>query len=298
MIDAHQYYIGPAGWSYKDWEGIVYPPNKGKNFSKLQYISQFFTTVEINSSFYKPPSSTVTEKWVNEVKENPQFFFTYKLWQEFTHNRDTHALNQNERLAKTGLDPLLENGKLGATLIQFPWSFENSVENQLWITKLCEIFKAYFPVIEIRHESWNTPETFQYLKEKEIGFANIDQPVIGKSIGLTAEITGEVAYLRLHGRNYKNWFNENQNAADRYNYLYSQQELKEITDTLNLLIENSSKTYIIFNNHYRGQAVVNALQTMFFLKSKKVNTPPSLVMHYDELANIAKTTTTSQMSIF
>ena len=292
-------YIGAAGWSYKDWEGIVYPSTKKKNFSQLKYISKFFNTVEINSSFYRPPAPHTTKNWVKLVAENLNFSFSCKLWQKYTHDRKTLPTLNDEKMVKSGLDPLLESGKLGALLVQFPWSFKNEKENREWLDKIIELFKNYRPVIEVRHLSWNNPEVFEYLKNKKVGFANIDQPVIGKSLTLSAKATSNIAYLRLHGRNYKNWFKDSANAVSRYDYLYNESELSDISDIISNLIENNPKTYIIFNNHYRGQAIANALQTLFFIEKRKVSVPPTMVDAFPALKKIAlEEEHQGQLSIF
>ncbi len=276
-------YIGTAGWNYKDWEGIVYPTGTEKKIDPLSYLSQYFNTIEINSSFYRPPSARSTSIWVDRIRGNPDFFFTYKLWQRFTHNRETMPGDQDEKLVKQGLDVLQKNERLGATLIQFPWSFKNTDENQDWAKKLIEKFKDYSPVIEVRHSSWNEKSFVAYLNDAGAAFANIDQPTIGQSIGLTNFAFTKLSYLRLHGRNYKNWFAKDADVASRYDYLYSESELNSIQATIEHLVENSPKTFIIFNNHFRGQAAANALQVMFLMGGAKFKVPQQLIKEYPQL---------------
>ena len=280
-------YIGTAGWNYKDWEGIVYPPVKEKKFDQLSYLANYFNTIEINSSFYRPPSASSTSSWVDRISGNSDFLFTYKLWQGFTHNRETMPGNQDEKLVKQGLDVLRENERLGATLIQFPWSFKNTIENQDWVAQLIAKFKEYYPVIEVRHSSWNEQNFISYLKNAGAAFANIDQPTIGQSIGLTNFAFTKLSYLRLHGRNYKNWFAKDADVASRYDYLYGEEELGSIKKTIENLIENSPKTFIIFNNHFRGQAAANALQVMFLMGGAKVKAPMQLISEYPQLQKIS-----------
>lgn len=281
-------YIGPAGWMYDDWEGIVYPLPTEPKFDPLVSLTQYFNLVEVNSSFYRPPTQQTTLKWVERVKKSPDFIFTYKLWQAYTHHRESSPGAQDEKLVKQGLDVLKKHDRLGAVLMQFPWSFKNMPENQSWLKKLLTIYREYNPVVEVRHNSWNNDDFLTFLKDHGAAFANIDQPVIGNSIGLTSFASDKLSYLRLHGRNFKNWFAKDASVTSRYNYLYSEQELKSIIKTIENLIENSSKTFIIFNNHYRGQAVVNALQTIFLLSGNRVNAPLSLVQTYPELQRIVK----------
>jgi len=293
-------YIGPAGWNYKDWEGIVYPFQKEKKFDQLAYLARFFNVIEINSSFYRPPTAQTAIKWINRVQVNPEFKFTYKLWQVYTHDRDDFPGNEEERMVKSGLDVLKTRDRLGAVLIQFPWSFKNTPANQQWLERIIDSFQKYNPVVEIRHSSWDEDRFYSFLNDSCAAFANIDQPVIGDSIGLTSFASEQIGYLRLHGRNFENWFSKDATVASRYDYLYSEDELKDIKEAITKIIEDSPKTYIIFNNHYRGQAVVNALQTMFLMDGNIVNAPANLVETYPRLKKISKSNdyTSGQTSLF
>lgn len=280
-------YIGTAGWNYKDWEGIVYPPSREKKFDQLSYLSQFFNAIEINSSFYRPPTAKTTSSWTKRVSHNPDFLFTYKLWQIFTHQREKMLDDQEEKTVKQGLDVLRENDRLGATLIQFPWSFKNTPENLNWVKQLFAKFKDYYPVFEVRHSSWNDNNFISFLNDVGAAYANIDQPTIGESIGLTNYAFNRLSYLRLHGRNYQNWFAKDANVASRYDYLYSESELNSLQATVEHLVENSPKTFIIFNNHFRGQAAANALQVMFLISGAKVKVPQQLIKEYPQLKNFS-----------
>ncbi len=289
ILKNKEIYIGPAGWSYKDWEGVVYPNQKARDFDRLRYLAGYFDVIEINSSFYRPSSPKMCQSWVKRVAENPDFMFTYKLWQEYTHERDRLPSASDEKMIKSGLDILQTDDRLGAVLVQFPWSFKYSEENLVWLEKVTAKFSVYNPVVEMRHQSWLNNDFFSFLEEKDIAFANIDQPVIGKSVPLTTHIFGKVNYLRLHGRNRKNWFANDATVASRYDYLYSEKELKQIKQKIEDMMEHNAKTYIIFNNHYRGQAPANALQTMFLLKDSKVSSPEELIQNYPKLKDISLT---------
>ena len=288
-------HIGTAGWSYKDWEGIVYPRGTKR---PLQYLSRFINTVEINSSFYRPPAADTAKRWLDFTADRTDFTFTYKLWNRFSHERAGSSLNADEKIVKPGMDVLSAKEKLGATLIQFPWSFKKTDENMAWVTKLLNRFADYHPFLEMRHASWDCADFLELLSNRNAGFVNIDQPLIGQSIGLTTHRTTDRAYLRLHGRNYKNWFADNADGAARYNYHYPTSELTDILDTIVPMIEKSAKTFIIYNNHYRGQAVANALQTMFLLTEKKLPVPEKLPDLYPELKGIAAPEQGGQMTIF
>ena len=154
--------VGPAGWSYADWRGRVYPEGAGSRFDTLALVAKYFDTVEINSSFYHPPAPETARSWLRRIAHNPQFVFTAKLYRTFTHERGKAAA-ADEKSFREGIDPLAEAGKLGAVLIQFPWSFKNDREERSYLTELAERFKAYPLVVELRHESWNNPRILQTL---------------------------------------------------------------------------------------------------------------------------------------
>ena len=132
----------------------------------------------------------------------------------------------DEKTFREGMDPLAEAGKLGAFLIQFPWSFKNTDEERAYLERLIDRFKDYPLVLEVRHASWNTPGIYEELERREVGICNIDQPIFKKSIRPSALSTSPLGYVRLHGRNYQNWFREEAVRDERYNYLYSTGEFE------------------------------------------------------------------------
>jgi uncharacterized protein YecE (DUF72 family) len=278
--------IGPAGWSYKDWEGTVYPQKPGKSFDPLEYLARFFNTIEINSSFYRPPTVSTTRAWAKRVAANKQFAFTTKLHRLFTHERGK-ATAADEKEFHQGMAPLMKAGKLGALLLQFPWSFKNTVEDRIYLAELLEKFTEYPLVLEVRHASWNTPAMYEWLQERNVGICNIDQPVFSKSIRPSALTTSSVGYVRLHGRNYQNWFREKAPRDERYNYLYSFDELDPWLKRIKEVAEQTRETYVITNNHFRGQAVVNAVEIDAALKEQRVPAPEPLFAIYPRLSESA-----------
>ncbi|HFE54017.1 MAG TPA: DUF72 domain-containing protein [Bacteroidetes bacterium] len=279
--------IGPAGWSYEDWKGVVYPAEKPRGFSELSYIARYFDTVEINTTFYRPPTPWLARQWVRKVAHNPDFEFTAKLWQRFTH--EGAALGtEDERKFKEGIQPLVDADRLGALLVQFPWRFKNEPGNREWLGTLLDAFFEYPLVVEFRHASWLTDEVLDFLRQRGVGFANIDQPVIGKSVPPTSLATSEIGYIRFHGRNYRDWFREGAGRDDRYNYLYSDEELEEWVDRVRDLEKQTKKNFLIYNNHYGGKAVVNALQMKAKLTGKPVLAPRTVVQAFpNELKDVA-----------
>lgn len=278
--------IGPAGWSYRDWEGIVYPEKPGGKFDPLEYLSRFFDTIEINSSFYRPPAATTSGSWVRRVVENTNFRFTAKLNRVFTHERGK-ATPQDELDFRKGLEPLATAEKLGAILLQFPWSFKNTDEERHYLVKLIDLFREYPLVVEVRHASWNVAEMYEFLEDCGVGICNIDQPLFAKSIKPGSISTSAVGYVRLHGRNYQNWFREEAPRDDRYDYLYSAEELEPWIVRIKEIARKTQESYVITNNHFRGQAVVNALEIKATLEEHKVPAPRPLFETYQALRDSA-----------
>jgi uncharacterized protein YecE (DUF72 family) len=279
--------IGPAGWSYTDWSGYVYPVPRPKNFHEAAYLSEFFDTIEINTSFYYPLRADHASQWLDRVAANPNFIFTAKLWQKFTH--DPTATAEDERAVREGFDVLRAAGKLGAVLAQFPFSFHRTDENVVFLTVVLQRFADYPLVVELRHSSWQNSETLALLRSHKAGFCNIDQPLIGHSVVPSADTTSSVAYVRLHGRRYDTWFNDDPETPthERYNYLYSREELDPWISRIRIMSKHAGDIFVVTNNHFQGKAVVNALQLISVLRDAKVKVPEPLRQHFPELEQIA-----------
>ena len=278
----HTIRVGPAGWSYKDWNGIVYPARPGSKFDPLEYLATYFDTIEINSSFYRPPAASSSRAWAKRVTHNRNFRFTAKLYQRFTHDRG-QATQEDEKVFREGIDPLVEAGKFGALLLQFPWSFKNTEGERDYLAGLLDRFSDYPLVVELRHASWNEPAIYQSFERRGVGFCNIDQPLFARSIKPSARTTSRVGYVRLHGRNYENWFRANAAPHDRYNYLYSLDELDSWVNKIKKVSMQSEESYVVTNNHFRGKGVVNALEIKAMLEGDKVPGPALLIGEYPRL---------------
>jgi len=276
--------VGTAGWSYPDWEGIVYPKGTAATREALVLVARLFDTLELNVTFYRPPSARMAESWVKRVAFRPSFRFTAKLWQGFTHRRDeSHAVE--EKAFKEGIAPLMEASRLGALLAQFPHSFRNTEKNRAYLEELLDRFAGYPMVVEVRHVSWVTDELLAMLSRRDTGFCNVDQPGVGAASPPTSIVTGGVGYVRWHGRNKENWFRKDAGRDARYDYLYSHEEIREWVQRIRMM--DSRDIFIIANNHYRGQAAVNALEMMHAISGDKVEVPDSLAKAYPRLASIA-----------
>jgi uncharacterized protein YecE (DUF72 family) len=273
--------IGPCGWAYKDWEGIVYPAKKTKGFDRLAFLAQYFDAVEIDTSFYGPPRATSAKSWVESISGNPQFRFTAKLFRGFTHARNATA--KDERDFKEGIMPLLDSGLLGALLLQFPWSFRYTPENRAYVAGLHRKFGEFPLVLEVRHATWAEPAVLDFLADLDIGVCNIDQPLFHKSIKPGHEVTSGIGYVRLHGRNYGKWFSGKALSHERYDYLYSPDELEPWLDRIRNIGGKTKDTYAMTNNHHLGKAIANGLEMKAMLIGKPVLAPESLLARYPEI---------------
>ena len=272
-----KYYLGPAGWSYPDWKNVVYP--KGMKMHALNFLEDYFNMVEINTSFYHLPGLSMVENWYKIVKKK-DFLFTLKLGRKFTHERENISKEEIEGY-KNVFKTIKYHERLGGVLIQFPWSFINIGENHDHLKQLFEWFHDFPLIVEVRHISWHKKEFFEFLNKNNTAFCNIDQPETRNSIQLTDYVTSDIGYLRLHGRNKKDWFGKNTNRDKRYNYLYNKEELGELTGTIRNIHEKGLRTFIVGNNHFKGQAVVNLLQIQSTLTNTTPSLPEPLNQHYD-----------------
>ncbi len=290
--------IGTAGWSYKDWDGIFYPPGmQRRKVHPLEYLARFFDTTEINTSLYGPLKPELVKLWCRKVAAvNPQFLFTAKLYRAFTHSplavmeptsaASIRPTDEDEIKTREGLDALANEGRLGALLIQFPVSFKNTSLNREYLDRLLRQFIEYPRVVEVRDSSWNNAETLAAFMQKNAAFCNIAQRVVGRSRGPTEHVTAPLAYGRLHGRNYDQWF-DSDNRNDRDNYLYSEREVADWKARIENVAERALTTYVITNNHFESKAGVNALELKAMVTGKRVPAPPTLIQKYPELRRFA-----------
>ena len=298
MDSAASIRIGTAGWSYKDWDGILYPPEvTRKKIHPVEYLARFFDVIEINTSFYGHIRPEWGHLWCKRAAAvNPHFVFTAKLHRSFTHSplavmEPTSAASirpndEDERMVREGLDSLASENMLGALLIQFPVSFKNTSLNREYLEQLLRQFIEYPRVVEVRHESRNQPETIAQFMRHDVGFCNIDQPQLGRSLEPTEHVTSGIGYVRLHGRNYEQWF-DSDSRDDRYNYLYKPAELEKWKEKIEIIAHKAKTTYVIANNHYQAKAPVNALELRHLLSGKKVRAPETLVRSYPQLREMA-----------
>jgi uncharacterized protein YecE (DUF72 family) len=276
--------FGPAGWEYPDWAGIVYPRGAPRSFDRLAHLARFFETVEVNSTFYRPFSAEVAARWCERVADVPRFRFGAKIWRRFTHERGEAFGAEYVKAGRAALDRLSQEGRLGAALLQFPWSFKRAPASEEWLRAVLAAFGGLPLVVEVRHASWDVPEVLEELAAAGAGIVNVDQPLFHASVRPGARVTSEVAYVRVHGRNYRDWFRKGAGRDARYDYLYTVGELEPWAERVKELAAaaGAPDVYVVTNNHFRGQAAANAKMLEGMVTGGRVEAPPELVDAFPE----------------
>lgn len=272
--------IGCSGWSYDDWVGRFYPTElanrKGEWFA---YYSKYFPTVEINSTFYRVPNEFMVRSWIEKGRQRMGFEFSVKLPQVVTHDSilkdspDTAAA-QARSFEEICVTPLAEAGLLGGVLIQMSPYFR--LEDRGSLGKLRALFQMlgtdrYDYAVEFRHRSWLNEkgnelasDALEVLQEFKVANTIVDGP----GFPITRSLTAKHAYVRFHGRNYDIWYREEDEddfRLNRYDYLYTHEQLSEWEPRLGEIVSNCEKARVYFNNHGRSKAVKNAFQMMDML---------------------------------
>lgn len=259
--------FGPAGWSYPDWRGRVY----GSEREGLALISTMFDVAEINATFYRQPSASCVLDWVREVAQNPTFRFTVKLWRGFTHDSFDES---DAAVFRAGIEPIVEAGKLGALLMQFPWSFQFGRASSARLGRLLDLFADLPCAVEVRHASWDRREVREALRRRRAAFCSIDQPLHASSLAVSEHVTADFAYVRLHGRNVADWFRADAGRDRRYDYDYSPAELAPWAERIRRLRQVAPRVFVVTNNHFAGSAVWNALELRHGVDGRIREVPP------------------------
>ncbi len=246
--------VGTAGYSYDDWIGPFYPDSTSKR-DFLNFYAQQFSLVEVNYTYYRMPNARTLAAMSRNTGSDFQFII--KANSAMTHQRDASPADFAQ--FADALEPLQEVDKLGGVLAQFPYSFHANSQNVDYLHRFRELLPALPVVIEFRNRKWVTKKTFEFLRGLDFGFCCVDQPRFDSLVPPVAEVTSDIGYLRFHGRNYQKWFNHDE-AWERYDYLYSEEELGEWIDKVADMTQQAETVYVVFNNHYQGQAIQNALQ--------------------------------------
>jgi uncharacterized protein YecE (DUF72 family) len=308
--------IGTSGWNYPSgkgtWNGLFYPATRAKrdgtkDFDELRFYAEHFDTVEVNSTFYGQPRAEVTRSWAHRTPE--AFEFSLKLYQKFTHPKmfkdaalkrapggEGSLLDLLAQVTKSdiddyraGIEPLAASGRLGALLAQFPASFKDTPATRDYLAQLIRAFRDYPVAVELRHKSWSDRigDTLALLNDLGAAWTQIDEPKFKDSIrqNYLPNIT-TFYYMRLHGRNAQAWWHH-EKSEDRYNYLYTSEELREFADVAGAAKHLVKKSYLYTNNHFASKSVVNAVMLKAQLGQRiDGEYPPQLVERYPEIEGL------------
>jgi uncharacterized protein YecE (DUF72 family) len=243
--------VGTSGYSFADWVGNFYPSGTRKG-DMLKEYSRHFAVVEVNSTYYRIPHPVVFRRM--EEKTPDGFEFVIKANQEMTHKHSRDPALY--RMFKESIQPIIEAGKFSGIIAQFPWGFKQTPENRAHVGFLKDQFPEDHLFVEFRNSSWISEETFDGLRQAGIGYCSVDEPKLRGLVPPVARVTADQGYVRLHGRNAKTWWGRG--GGDRYDYLYSEDELREWLSKIKDMSKKARKTFVFFNNCHAGQAAKNA----------------------------------------
>lgn len=255
--------VGTSGFSYQDWKGFFYPGEmRASEF--LAFYARHFRTCELNFTYYRIPDARTLGRMVE--KSGGTVEFTLKAHQGITHDRS--ATSEILPRFVEALSPLREAGVCGALLLQFPFSFRRDEESLAYIDALAMDLRdlwAEIPLVaEFRHRSWVSPESFAWLEDRALGLCAVDEPRMGNLMPPVAVRTGAIGYVRFHGRNAAKWW-KHERPEERYDYAYSEEELREWIPKIRAISGAGEKTFVFFNNHFQAKAAQNARQLLDLL---------------------------------
>lgn len=245
--------FGVAGWSYEDWKDVVYPRNCKDT---LRAVAQRLDLIEINSTFYAPPSAKNCASWVERTADLGTRF-TAKLPHEFTHERQFGAELVDK--VRSGFAPLVGSGRFLGVLAQFNHEFPFTGAAVEHVARLAQAFGGDSPLfVEVRHSSWNSQAALDALRGLGVGVLDLDYPgMVGGFSRDAARVPapGGLCYFRLHGRN-RAWFRKGAQRDEVYDWEYSPREVEQIEARLVRITQDATRTLVVANNHFHGKAMV------------------------------------------
>jgi uncharacterized protein YecE (DUF72 family) len=245
--------IGTSGYSFPDWVGPFYPKGTASN-QFLPFYARNFPIVEVNVTYYRIPAPKTLEQM--QRRTPPGFRFMVKLHGSFTHERQLET--QPVQDFHAALAPLKTAGKYEGLLAQFPWGFRRNDKAERHLSRLRDAFPGDPLFVEFRHDSWADADVPDLLREKQLGYCMVDEPKLEGLMPPVVWRTTDDAYVRFHGRNADNWWAGRATGQDRYDYNYSEEELREWLRKIGEMAEQARRTYLFFNNCHAGQAARNA----------------------------------------
>jgi uncharacterized protein YecE (DUF72 family) len=263
--------VGTSAWSDHD---PFYPPGT-KPAEQLPFYARYFPIVEVNTTYYRVPARKTVEGWVERTP--PGFVFDVKPPRQLTSTPEAprgEAPAPDADLADAfaeAIAPLAEAGKLGTVTFQFPPSYRNTEEHREYLRLLPELLPGYPIAVEFRRRDWldedHAEETLALLREAGLSYTMVDEPQFGSgSVPPVYGVTNpELAVVRFHGRNARNWYKFTGSSRDRFDWEYSAEELEEWRPKLERAATEARQVHAFFNTNARDQGPRNALRLMDLL---------------------------------
>lgn len=252
--------IGTSGFSYDDWKDNFYPihlPQSGF----LSFYCQEFNTVELNFSYYRIPTLSQCRQMLEKSGHKVEFII--KAFKGLTHEITDQSIPEILPQFKDPIAPFSQGNTLGAILLQFPQSFHYTPSSRVYLQSLIKGLSPMPVCVEFRQREWLKDSVYTTLKELNAGFVCVDEPPLRDLLPPVVVATSDIGYIRFHGRNRSKWYTGD--AKERYDYLYSEDELKGWLPKIYTLAEQTEKVFIFFNNHKKAQAITNARMMMDLL---------------------------------
>lgn len=289
--------VGTCSWTDRTMVAAWYPKVLKSAEARLRYYAERFDTVEVDSTYYGLPSERTSKLWAERTP--PGFTFHIKAFGMLTRHgvrpeqlpaalrsaydleldRYGRIVHPSVELRETvfswfsaALSPLRDSGRLGVILLQFPPYFVAGARNREYIAYAARLLAPDPVVVEFRHASWVSPEelpgTLGFLSDHDLGYVCVDEPRLDSPTVLPplTAVTSDIAYVRFHGRNAATWNARVSSAAERFKYLYSEEELAEWMAPLRTVAAEAATTYAMFNNCYADYAPRNAAQLSGLLR--------------------------------
>lgn len=244
--------IGTCSWADEGLLKTWYPRGVSSPAARLGYYAERFDTVEVDSPYYALPDPAVTGRWAQRTP--PEFVFHVKASGEMTLHRPAD-LDEAYRQFRAALEPLELSGKLRGVLVQYHPKFVKSREALAELERVRERLAPLVPLVEFRHRSWieenEAADTLAFLERHGLAYVSVDAPRTRASnvVPPVAAATHAVAYARFHGRNAKTWNIRSERSTDRFDWLYSAEELAEWVEPLGRLAREAEEVYAMFNNN-------------------------------------------------
>ncbi len=245
--------VGTSGFSYDEWKDVFYPIHLPQS-DFLSFYCQEFNTVELNFSYYRIPKLSQCRQMLE--KSGHRVEFVIKAFKGLTHEITDQSIPEILPQFKDPITPFSQDNKLGAILLQFPQSFHYTPESRVYLESLIREFSPMPVCVEFRQREWLRDSVYTTLKELNAGFVCVDEPPLRGLLPPVVVVTSDIGYIRFHGRNRSKWYPGY--SKERYDYLYSEDELKGWLPKINKLAGQTEKIFIFFNNHRKGQAIINA----------------------------------------